>query len=134
MTHLSIGQLAQQTGETVKTLRYWTDNDLLDSERGTNGYRYYQPDMVQRVSFIRSTQALGFKLVDIKSIIELRAEGVKPCEEVRNELSSHLQAVQQRITELQQLESDLAARLRWAQAHPDPDCETEGCVYLTEAA
>jgi hypothetical protein len=31
---LSIGDLANVTGETVKTLRYWTDQGLLDTERG----------------------------------------------------------------------------------------------------
>lgn len=129
---LSIGDLAGVTGETVKTLRYWTDQGLLDTERGENNYRYYLPDMKQRAAFIRSTQALGFTLEDIKSILHLRAEGVQPCNEVRSELDRHLIAVRQRITELQQLEADLSVRLIWAEANPDPACDDEGCVYLTE--
>jgi len=134
MPQLSIGQLSNQTGETVKTLRYWTDTQLLDSTRGNNGYRYYHPNMAQRVTFIRNTQTLGFKLREIKSIIDLRAEGIKPCEDVRTDLATHLQTVQHRIRELQQLETDLTARLNWANTHPNPDCDTEGCVYLTKAA
>ena len=59
---MSIGDLASVTGETVKTLRYWTDQGLLDTERGENNYRYYATDMTQRAAFIRSTQALGFTL------------------------------------------------------------------------
>lgn len=66
---LSIGDLSATTGETVKTLRYWTDQGLLNTERGENNYRYYMPDMTQRAAFIRSTQALGFTLEDIKSIL-----------------------------------------------------------------
>jgi DNA-binding transcriptional MerR regulator len=129
---LSIGDLASVTGETVKTLRYWTDQGLLDTERGENNYRYYVPDMKQRTAFIRSTQALGFSLEDIKSILHLRAEGVQPCNEVRAELDRHLSAVRERIAELQQLEAELSARLTWAEANPDPACDDDGCVYLTK--
>ena len=130
--HLSIGNLSATTGETVKTLRYWTDRGLLNTERGENNYRYYMPGMTQRAAFIRSTQALGFTLEDIKSILHLRAEGVQPCNEVRTELNRHLSAVRERITELQQLETELSARLTWAEANPDPACDDDGCVYLTE--
>lgn len=131
---LSIGQLSIQTGEPVKTLRYWTDKNLLKSQRGQNSYRYFAPEMVQRVTFIRNTQALGFKLSEIKSILDLKRKGIKPCSEVRTELTGHLKAVQQRIHELQKLELELRNRLAWENEHPDPECETEGCVYLTEAA
>ena len=127
---LSIGQLANRAGEPVKTLRYWSDQGLLESERGDNGYRYYQRAMVERVGFIRNTQALGFRLEDIKGILRLRGEGVKPCDEVREELQEHLATVRARIAELQQLEAGLVDRLAWAEANPDPDCEGEGCVYV----
>ncbi len=127
---LSIGDLATQTQESIKTLRYWTDRQLLETKRGDNNYRYYSPDTSKRVAFIRRTQALGFSLEEIKSILELRSEGVQPCNEVRHELSQHLAAVQARIAELGCLEAELAARLAWAKAHPDPDCADEGCVYL----
>lgn len=126
----SIGQLSKQTRESVKTLRFWTEQKLLDTTRGSNGYRYYQADMVKRVSFIRSAQAIGFTLAEIRSILELRAEGVKPCAEVRQELQNHLTKVQEGMAELKQLESELSARLNWAAQHPDPDCESDGCVYL----
>ena len=127
---LSIGELARETGETVKVLRYWTDLGLLITERGDNRYRYYPPAMAERVGFIRSTQALGFSLQEIRGILALREEGVQPCDEVREELSAHLAAVRERIEELQHLERDLKARLKWAETHPDPGCESEGCVYL----
>lgn len=127
---LSIGQLASQTSETVKTLRYWTNHGLLESVRGENGYRYYPPGMAGRVAFIRNAQALGFSLTDIGSILTLRTEGVSPCEHVRADLSEHLKNVQTRIADLQVLYAELSKRLAWAEAHPDPDCETQGCIYL----
>ena len=75
---LSIGDLARQTHETVKTLRYWSDKRLLRAERGENGYRYFPAEMVQRVTFIRSAQAMGFSLNDIRAILELRQKRCHP--------------------------------------------------------
>ncbi|MBI0447287.1 MerR family DNA-binding transcriptional regulator, partial [Deinococcus sp. DB0503] len=45
---LSIGQLATETGERVKTLRYWTDLGLLQHERKESGYRMYTADSTER--------------------------------------------------------------------------------------
>lgn len=129
---LSIGGLAERTGETIKTLRYWTDSGLLEAERGENGYRYYSEDMAERSTFIRSAQALGFTLGEILDILALRTSGVPPCEDVRERLKVHLATVKARIAELRALEEDLEEHLRWAEAHPEPECQVDGCVYLTE--
>jgi DNA-binding transcriptional MerR regulator len=122
------------TGETVKTLRYYSDRGLLEAYRGENNYRYYRPEMVKRALFVRQVQALGFSLSEVLDIVALRSEGLEPCAEVREQLSSHLESVRSRIDELKQLEADLAARLEWAQAHPDARCDDEStvCVYLSE--
>ena len=130
---LSIGDLSSRTRETVKTLRYWTDQGLLEAERGANNYRYYPPDTPQRVAFIRSAQALGFTLADIGDILRLREAGVVPCDHVRADLRKQLAGVRERLAELQTLERELSARLAWADADPNPECDTEGCVYLLEA-
>jgi DNA-binding transcriptional MerR regulator len=111
-------------------LRYWTDLGLLTAKRGENGYRYYQEDVASRTRFIRGAQALGFNLGEIADILALRASGVPPCEDVKARLDIHLATVRARIAELKALESDLEARLVWAEAHPEPECRTEGCVYL----
>jgi DNA-binding transcriptional MerR regulator len=128
--YLSIGQLAKRTGERVKTLRYWTDLGLLDAERANNGYRLFRAGMAERVTFVRSSQALGFSLQEIKSILNLREAGTRPCEHVRRNLRNHLEQVRTRTKELKTLEHELEARLNWAEANLTPDCNTEGCVYL----
>ncbi len=129
---LSIGDLASQTRETVKTLRYWTDQGFLKAERGANNYRYYPADTPQRVAFIRSAQALGFPLADIGDILTLRGAGVAPCDHVRADLRKHLDNVQARVADLRALERELGERLARAEADPSPDCTTVGCVYLLE--
>ncbi|BDP43998.1 heavy metal-responsive transcriptional regulator (plasmid) [Deinococcus aetherius] len=126
----SIGRLAQITGETVKTLRYWTDLGLLPCERRDTGYRVYGPDATSCVRFIRSAQQVGFSLQEIARVLGAQAQGTKPCSEVQQALAAHLVAVRVQLAQLQALEGVLVERLTYAQAHPDPVCDSPGCVYL----
>lgn len=128
---LRIGELARRTRESVKTIRFWENEDLLAAERSDSGYRHFPERMVERVAFIRSAQALGFTLEEIREILDLRSEGARPCDDVRDALTAHLQTVCSRIRELRALEADLTQRLAWANHHPDPDCaDAEGCIYV----
>ena len=127
---LRIGELAAATGETVKTIRFWEEQGLLEADRSETGYRYFGDRMVERSRFIRRAQALGFTHAEIREILELREEGRQPCKEVREQLRGHLDAIRSRLGELQRMESELEARLRWAEADEEPLCKKD-CVYLT---
>lgn len=129
---VKIGELALESGESVKTLRYWTDHGLLQAHRGENSYRYYEDEAATRVQFIRGAQALGFTLKEIQAVLDSRERESRPCREVRERLAEHLRTVRAHLEQLQRLEEELASRLAWAEAHPDPACEREGCVYLVE--
>ena len=126
---MRIGELAATTGETVKTLRFWEEQGLLEAERSETGYRYFIDTMAERSRFIRQAQALGFTLNDIRGILELREEGLQPCDDVRTQLRSHLAIIRDRLEELKALERELEARLQWAETHTDANCD-DGCVYL----
>lgn len=128
----TIGQLARRTRESVKTLRYWTDLGLLAAERGANGYRYYGAGAAERVGFIRGAQALGLTLREIRDVLAAREHEHPPCQEARAVLARHLRDVRERLAQWARLEAELAERLAWAEAHPRPACEGEGCVYLAD--
>lgn len=128
-----IGQLARETGESVKTLRYWEERGALQAQRSASGYRYFPEGAAERVRFIRRAQALGFRLHEIVDVVALRREGRPPCAEVRRRMEDHLSAARRRIEELRSLESELTQRLAWAEAHPAPACE-EDCVYVAPEA
>ncbi|MBI0445558.1 MULTISPECIES: MerR family DNA-binding protein [Deinococcus] len=129
---MPIGQLATLTGESVKALRYWTDFGLLTVERRPSGYRHYPPEAAEQVRFIRSAQAAGFTLDEIRRILLARQDGQKPCAHVKADLDAHLKTVRAQIAQLQALEAQLQARVTWAEEHPDPACDSAGCVYLED--
>lgn len=130
---LRIGELARATGETVKTLRYWHMEGLMEAERSESGYRLFAPDMVERASLLRRAQALGLTLADAREVLRLREAGVRPCEHVRDRVAQRLEDVRRRLRELRALEAELTGILARARREPTPPCN-EGCAYLEPAA
>lgn len=78
---LQIGEVADRTGVTQRTLRFYEERGLLKPPtRLEGGFRLYSEDDVGRVEQIRRLQnLLGLSLADIKDMVE--AEEVK--EELR---------------------------------------------------
>jgi DNA-binding transcriptional MerR regulator len=75
--YLQIGEVAERTGVTQRTLRFYEEKGLLKPpSRLDGGFRLYSEDDVQRVERIKRLQTLlGFTLADIKEMVE--AEEVK---------------------------------------------------------
>ncbi len=67
----TIGQLARQSGLTVRTLRHYDQIGLLSpARRSDGGYRLYGPAEVLRLQQIRSLRQLGVALADIRDSLD----------------------------------------------------------------
>ncbi|HNT29559.1 MAG TPA: Fic family protein [bacterium] len=69
---LKIGQLATSTGETVPTIRYWTQLGLLDvADQTKGGYQLYSTDMIRKATKIRKLQReKRLTLEEIKKLLQ----------------------------------------------------------------
>src|SRR5512135_3163017 len=66
-----VGELARQTGLTVRTLHYYDEIGLLSpSGRTAAGYRLYTVDDIGRLQQIRSLRQLGFSLEQIHAWLD----------------------------------------------------------------
>jgi DNA-binding transcriptional MerR regulator len=72
---MRIRELAAQTGTTTRTLRYYEAQGLLPAGRSANGYRVYDGHHVRLVREIRSLQAVGFSLEDVRPFVECLLAG-----------------------------------------------------------
>ena len=63
---LKIGELAEKTGITKRTIDYYTNLGLLEAERSASNYRYYDPAMIDRLYFIEQRKQEGLSLVEIQ--------------------------------------------------------------------
>lgn len=107
---LTIGHLSQQTKCTVPTIRYYEEIGLLpQSERASNGHRFYRQEDIQRLLFIKRCRDFGFPIEQVRQLIQLLEDGERACVEVRDLAQSHLDELRKRIAEMRELEKTLNA-------------------------
>jgi DNA-binding transcriptional MerR regulator len=71
----TISEVAERTGVTAHTLRYYERIGLLDVPRDSAGRRHYTPDDVDRVVFITRLRQLDMPIRDIQRYFELVLAG-----------------------------------------------------------
>lgn len=112
---LSIGELARQSGASVRSLRHYEAAGLLASSRQPNGYRLFDPSAVGFVERIRTLLRNGFTLEEIRPVVSML--GPQPldlrsiCPEVIALYHTKLGELDGRIEALQQIRASAAARL-----------------------
>jgi DNA-binding transcriptional MerR regulator len=128
-----ISQLAERTGFTPSTLRFYEQEGLLpDTARTPGGYRTYNERTVDRLRFIARAKQLGLPLDEIRDLAAVWDTG--SCEPVQNRLAAlitdKLTQVHARIAELTAFAGQLAAaRDGLGQHTPDGACdEVCGCL------
>jgi DNA-binding transcriptional MerR regulator len=112
-SHLTVGALARRVGLRPSAVRYYEARGVLPpADRGANGYRFYPPDMVGWLGFVRRAQAFGMTLDEIKQLLHLAGHPQQPCRHVREIARDRLRDVEARIRELTQLRAQLRSLLR----------------------
>jgi len=107
---MRIGELAEAAGVTAKTVRYYESIGLMPAPGRTSaGYRRYDPELADRLRFIRDAQATGLSLTEIASILELKDAGQGACDHTRALLAGHLAEIDRQIERLTATRASLAA-------------------------
>ena len=135
-THLKIGELAKQTGFAVGTLRYYSDLGLLQPIRiGDNRYRYYSQNANRQVEFIKKARAIGFTLEEIKTILDVRDRGEKPCSLVQNLLERKIEQLEIQIEKTSLFKQELEEyRKSWSD-NPNPESDSqEVCPLISSVS
>lgn len=70
--YLQIGEAAEQSALTQRTLRYYEERGLLPPPtRMVGGFRLYSPEDMERIERVKELkELLGFSLADIKEMLE----------------------------------------------------------------
>lgn len=110
---MQIGMVAKKIGLSVDAIRFYERNSLLPrAARTQGGFRKYGESDVETLAFIRRVQGLGFKLSEIRGLLNLRGNRLQPCAPVRRRLQEKLADVQRKLTDLHKLENELRLALR----------------------
>jgi MerR family transcriptional regulator, copper efflux regulator len=110
---MQIGIVAKKIGLSVDAIRFYERNALLRRPpRSQGGFRQYGESDVETLAFIRRVQGLGFKLSEIRGLLNLRGNRLQACAPVRRRLEEKLVDVQRKLANLQKLEHELRLALR----------------------
>jgi DNA-binding transcriptional MerR regulator len=70
--HMQIGEVAEQTGLSLRTIRYYEEVGLVSpSSRTTGGFRLYSDSDVARLRLVRRMKPLDFSLEEMKDVLSV---------------------------------------------------------------
>ncbi len=109
MKALKRGNLAKMAGVNIETIRYYEKQGILpEPDRSPSGYRQYDEETVNQIRFVKRAQQLGFSLSEIKQLLKLSEGEITDCDEVKDIALKKLEAIREKITNLQKLDSILS--------------------------
>ncbi|MFF3875211.1 MerR family transcriptional regulator [Streptomyces sp. NPDC001978] len=77
---MKIGEVAELTGTSTKTIRFFEDSGLVPPPARTpRSHRVYRPETADRLRFIRRCQAAGMTLQEVRQILTVHDQGESPC-------------------------------------------------------
>ncbi|HEX8710059.1 MAG TPA: heavy metal-responsive transcriptional regulator [Pyrinomonadaceae bacterium] len=130
---LKIGEVSKLSGVGIEALRFYERSGLLGRPaRSESGYRMYGEEVLERLSFIKRAQVLGFSLEEIRRIIEEKRAGQNPCAEVREIVRLRLQELDERLKEMRRYRNELAKALAGWDSVGDAPGHVCGLIEGTE--
>lgn len=122
---LFIGQVAEQSGIPIRTIRYYEALGLLKSSgRSEGGFRQFLPDVFTRLAFIKRAQNLGLSLEEIGEILQVYDQGKPPCCEIQQKLEDKLKEIDHQVEQLLTLRTELQELLSGWKPLPKQHNET----------
>ncbi|MPZ99710.1 MAG: MerR family transcriptional regulator [Dehalococcoidia bacterium] len=129
-----IGEVAERTGVTQRTLRFYEEKGLLKPpERMDGGFRLYSDADITTIEFIKRLQdLLGFTLSEIKEMVEAEdlrqqilatfrpdrdlAARKKRIEQIISTLERQLGVVDHKVEQLTVMQAELTERLTYVRS------------------
>jgi DNA-binding transcriptional MerR regulator len=98
---LRIGELAERSGVSADTIRYYERIGLMPKvARTPTGYREYGESAIDRVRLVQNALRFGFSLKQVVEFLGVRQAGGAPCKNVRAAGAKILEAIERQIAEL----------------------------------
>ena len=114
---LTIGEVARRAGVATSSIRYYERIGLLPRPGRESGQRRYEPDVLGKLAFIGVAQSAGFKLREIKDLVD----GVDGADDLGGRMRS-LSA--QKLDEVEALLERTQAMKGWLEVAKECGCAT----------
>jgi len=132
---LQVGDLARETGKTVRAIHLYEELALLKPVARSKGrYRLYTRDSLVRIRWIGKLQDMGFSLTDIQSIVrdwEQGGSAMGSMRKMREVYAKKLEETRAHLNRLQQLEQEIVASIEYLDTCDV--CEPERLISFCKA-
>ena len=125
---MRIGALAERTGVSVATIRYYEEIGLLREAARRGGQRIYDHEDAHRLAFVRRCREFDFSIEEIRTLLLLMRAGGS-CSGARQLAEGHLADLRRKLSELQALERTIASLVTTCASTCDGGAAAD-CVIL----
>ena len=112
---MKISELAEKTGLTAPTIRFYEKAGLLDARHVKrdegNNYRDYCEETVEHLLTIKEVQTAGFTLAEFKELDEVCNTGELVAQKATVYIRQKIDAVSEKIAELERVRTYLISKL-----------------------
>jgi DNA-binding transcriptional MerR regulator len=113
---VKIQELAEQTGLTAYTIRFYEKEGLLDRRhvhREDNNYRNYSDEAIERLKLVKKFQGVGCSLAELKDILQDHDTHARSNQEVMEWICQKMREIERRKDELDQMLGTLRSMLEY---------------------
>jgi len=122
--------MSRETGVNIETIRYYERICIMPKpDRTEGGNRQYNHDQLKRLFFIKRCRELGFRIVEIRALLQMVDHAEFTCGEVHTMTVNHLSSVKKKISDLRRLEKALRAMAAECSKGDVPDCPIIDTLY-----
>lgn len=119
----NIGQAANASGISAKMIRHYEEIGLIPkASRTLSDYRVYNDKNVHMLRFIRHARDLGFSVKQISNLLELWSDQARSSSDVKTLAIEHIQILDQKISELNAMKSELTRLVSCCHGDTRPEC------------
>tara|TARA_R110001583_G_scaffold186189_4_gene346835 strand:+ start:232 stop:654 length:423 start_codon:yes stop_codon:yes gene_type:complete len=131
---MQVSAVAKDLKVSPDTIRYYTRIGLVVPKKSkVNGYKKYNKNEIQRLSFILSARQLGFSVKDIQQILIHADKGDSACPMVRQLLERRLLDTEYQFKQMQTLRNNMQEAIVHWQSLPNKAPSKEMICHLIES-
>jgi len=120
---MNIGKVANLSGLTVKTVRYYSDIGIIKPQVDMNtGYRDFSKIDVAKLQFVAKARKFDFSLDDCRELLALYENTERSSKEVKALTLEKIAEIDAKLSELQMLKDQLSTLASACKGDDRPNC------------
>ncbi len=104
---MRVGEAAKLTGLSIKAIRYYEAEGLIDVQRRNNGYRDYTDESVERLCVLQRIRSIGFTLSEGRDLLALYANKQRHSAEVKKAVLEKIEKLDRQMSVLTDMRETL---------------------------